>query len=202
MPFQRRYDRESRDFVFDRSLTGPPKPKPSTGKAQTATGVIVGSAANQDIPPATPIPVSIPGINEPVVDSRGVMSPRWWRFFEELYRRTGALEDNINRTEILASDSTTTVALVLTGVVPSVIVQQTVAGGSLSITGTTATATISSPMLTVGPLTLTGIAPTILVGQPVAVGGLTLTGNAPIVNPIPSTGSLNITGAAPLINPT
>ena len=162
MPFQRRYDRATRAFIVDRTLTGPPRPVPSTGQAQTADGSIVSSAANTDIPPATPIKVSIPGINETVVDSRGVMSPRWWRFFEELYRRTGALEDNINSTELILGQSTTTVAVVITTATPTAEITHIRQVG-------------------LGIITATGAAPSILNGFQPTLGSLAMTGNVPTV---------------------
>ena len=163
MPFQRRYDRDTRTFVIDRDLTGAPKPVPSTGTAQIADGTIVGSAANQDIPPATPIPVSIPGINEIVTDSRGVMSPRWWRFFEELYRRTGAIEDNINSIGRITGTSATTAALAFTGNAATVEIDHIRQVG-------------------LGSITTTGAAPSILNGFQPSLGSIAITGGtAPTV---------------------
>ena len=162
MPFQRRYDRDAQAYIVDRNLTGAPKPVPSTGQAQTADGSIVGAAANTDIPPATPIPVSIPGINEPLTDSRQIMTPRWWRFFEELYRRTGAIEDNINSVELILGSSATTIALSLIGIAPS---------AEISVT----------EVPSAGSLALTGAAPSIVVGQTVPAGSLTLAGTVPTI---------------------
>ncbi len=161
MPFQRRYDRDTRTFIVDRTLTGPPRPVPSTGTAQAADGSIVSFAANTDIPPATPIRVSIPGINETVVDSRGVMSPRWWRFFEELYRRTGAIEDNINSTELILGQSTTTGALAFTGNAPTAETTHIRQVGLGSIT-TTGGAVRVNPIPSLASLTITGNAPTVV----------------------------------------
>jgi len=161
MPFQRRYDRDAQTYIVDRTLTGAPRPVPSTGQAQAADGSIVGAVANADIPPATPIPVSIPGINELVVDSRGAMSPRWWRFFEELYRRTGAIEDNINSFELILGDSATTVALVLSGVIPTLSAGIGVSAKVLTLTGTAPTAVNTGQLPGSASLTLTGTVPTV-----------------------------------------
>ncbi len=161
MPFQRRYDRDTRTFIVDRTLTGAPRPVPSTGSAQSADGSIVSFAANTDIPPATPIAVSIPGINEVVVDSRGVMSPRWWRFFEELHRRTGGREDNINSIELILGQSTTTVALVFTGNVPTAETTHIRQVGLGSITATGGAVKIN-PIPLLGSLTTTGNVPTVI----------------------------------------
>lgn len=96
MAFRRRYDIATGDYIVDRTLTGPPPP-PEVGTTLEATGVIVGDSATVSFAPATPVKVNIPGPREAVIDARGMMTPRWRRFFEELYRRTGATEDNINR---------------------------------------------------------------------------------------------------------
>jgi hypothetical protein len=135
MPFLRRWDNLEQDYVIDRDLTGPPKPSPNTGTAQAQDGTIVGDASNVNIPPATPIPVTIPSPYEPVLDSRGSMNPRWWRFLEELYRRTGAIEDNINNVDRLLGGSTTAGSMAFAGVAPSIIVGQTVPSASLTFTG-------------------------------------------------------------------
>ena len=49
------------------------------------------------------------------------MAPRWRRFFEELYRRTGALEDNINAltNRDIGGSSLTSDALALAGKIPT-----------------------------------------------------------------------------------
>jgi hypothetical protein len=160
MPFQREWDRESKTYIINRDRTGAPKPVPSTGTAQATDGTIIADSVNLDVPPATPIRVTIPGINETVVDSRGRMSPRWWRFFEELYRRTGAIEDNINSTERLLGGGTTTGSMAFTGAAP--VISRFVD-------------------LPVGSASFTGIAPSIVVGQTVPVASLTFTGNVPTI---------------------
>ena len=144
MPFNRRWDPAGNEYIIDRDLTGPPPP-PSTGTTQTDTGVIVGDASNIDVPPATPVKVNLPGPNEAVLDSRGVMRPRWYRFFLELYRRTGAIEDNINNTSRQLGGSATTGSLVLTGAAPSaeISVTESPAAGSLSLTGIAPTVVVA-----------------------------------------------------------
>lgn len=106
MPFNRRYDIATEDYVIDRTLTGPPI-VPETGQAQTATGIIVGDSAARTIAPATPVKVTMPGPREPLMDASGMINPRWRRFFEELYRRTGQNKDNVNDTDRNIGDSTT-----------------------------------------------------------------------------------------------
>ncbi len=162
MPFKRRWDEASREYVIDRDLTGPPKPVPSTGTKVTATGAVVADSATIAVPPATPIPVTIPGIREPVVDSNGVMTPRWWRFFEELYRRTGAIQDNINNASRALAGSATTGSMVFTG-----------AASSLKINFIKSPGTAS--------LTATGIAPSIGDHIDVPTGSIGFTGNIPTV---------------------
>ena len=106
MVFKRRWSRETRDYIIDRTITGP-LPTPETGQAQNVDGIIVGDSAFDVIPPATPVRVNLPGPNEPLVDQNGVMTPRWRRFFEELLRRTGQTKDNINDTDRAIGNSTT-----------------------------------------------------------------------------------------------
>lgn len=95
MPFQRVWNEALQTKVTDRTRTGLPS-APETGKRQAASGLIVGDSADVTIPPSTPIPVAMPGPREPVINAQGILTPRWRRFFEELYRRTGAYEDNVN----------------------------------------------------------------------------------------------------------
>ncbi|MHA1952210.1 MAG: hypothetical protein ACW987_20395, partial [Candidatus Thorarchaeota archaeon] len=78
MPFNRRWDESIREYVIDRDLTGPPKPVPSTGTKVAATGAVIADSTAVAVPPATPIPVTIPAPREPVLDAFGAMSPRWW----------------------------------------------------------------------------------------------------------------------------
>jgi hypothetical protein len=136
MPFQRRWSIEEEDYIVDRELTGPP-PVPSTGTTQTESGNIVGDASNVAVAPATPVRVTMPGPREVVLDANGNMTPRWRRFFEELYRRTGAIEDNINNTDRNIGGTTTTAALVLSGAAPTaeISVTEAVPVGTLTIAG-------------------------------------------------------------------
>jgi hypothetical protein len=98
---------------------------------------VVADSTAVAVPPATPIPVTIPGIREPVVNGSGVMTPRWWRFFEELYRRTGAIEDNINNADRVLTGTGTTGSLALAGVAPTAEIthNKTPATASLTLAG-------------------------------------------------------------------
>jgi hypothetical protein len=81
------------------------------------------------------------------------MSPRWWRFFEELYRRTGALEDNINGVEIISGSSATTAAMTITGAAPTIINLTTLGTGSMAVAGQ---AVKVNPIPDTGSAALTG----------------------------------------------
>ena len=129
MPFNREYRRangEEPGYYINRDRTGPPGP-PQPGVVQTNAGVVTGAdtnvvgGSNVVLQPDKDIPVTIPGPREKVIDAHGNMSPRWRRFFEELYRRTGgALEDTVNAASFtfsnpeLAPDD-----LVITGAAPT-----------------------------------------------------------------------------------
>jgi hypothetical protein len=72
------------------------------------------------------------------------MAPRWRRFFEELYRRTGALEDNINAAAFgVDADSGFTGAIAITGNAPTIIHNRVAAPstvtGTITITESTPT---------------------------------------------------------------
>ena len=120
MTFNRRWDLETRDFIIDRTLTGPPV-VPETGTAQGQDGIIVGDNAEPTIAPPMPVRVTMPGPREPLMSADGIMAPRWRRFFEELHRRTGHIRDNVNDTSSNVGDSTTG-ALAITGYAPTVVV--------------------------------------------------------------------------------
>lgn len=138
MPFQRRWDAEAGEPIVDRTLTGPPPP-PETGTTTQEDGTVI--VANQNIqpqiPPATPVTVNFPGPNEPVVGLNGLMSPRWWRFFDELYRRTGGVVDNINKAPVVYLTVGAPAELSFTGYAPSVEIThiRDVGTGSVSFTG-------------------------------------------------------------------
>lgn len=124
MPFQREWRQVNGGYelVPNRDRTGYPRPVPETGLVVEEDGVI--ALANQnvrpDIPPATPVQVNLPGPNEPLVLSNGRINPRWWRFFDELYRRTGGPVDNINRAPTTYVGNSTPDALALAGIAPTV----------------------------------------------------------------------------------
>jgi hypothetical protein len=167
--FNRRWDEDTGDYVIDRDLTGPPVPVVQTGTTQQEDGTVI--VANQNvtpsIAPATPINVTLPGPNETVINANGRLNPRWWRFFNELYQRTGGINDNINRAPVTYLAVGAPDALTLTGAAPTL--DQThnnttiMSLGSLGITGYIAEPALSSPVEAplVGSLSLTGIAPTI-----------------------------------------
>jgi hypothetical protein len=97
MPFNREYILTDEGYqpTINRERTGPPV-RPETGTAVGTEGAVIADSVDVFIAPSKIIPVTMPGPREPVLDASGIMAPRWRRFFEELYRRTGALEDNVN----------------------------------------------------------------------------------------------------------
>ena len=142
MPFLRRQLNGGKET--DRTITGQ-LPPPEPGRAQTEDGRIVGSLPGDPsaIKTATEVHVTLPGPREQVIDAKGNMSPRWYRFFQELYRRTGATRDNVNLTPTLRKLAPTT--------------------GSLAITGGTAPTVGQNHVMTptLGSLSLSSEAPTI-----------------------------------------
>lgn len=140
MPFYRRWDTETRTYVVDRNVTGPPKPNPSTGTTVADSGNVIARASGTpsvDVPPATPVQVNFPGPNEPMVDARGIITARWWRFFDELYHRTGGVYDNINRVPTTLLGAGSAGSLAITGYAPTVEIDhiRDVGLGSVTITG-------------------------------------------------------------------
>lgn len=145
MPFHREWDRGSGTYTINRDRTGP-VPPPETGVTQQDEGVVIvaNQAVQPDVPPATPVKVNFPGPNEPIVGANGMITPRWWRFLDELYRRTGGVVDNINKApNVWLPPSSDT--LVLSGVAPTVVVSNNAAVSvrSVSITGQDADRTVS-----------------------------------------------------------
>jgi hypothetical protein len=96
MPFHREW--EDGKYIFNRNRTGP-LPPPETGTTVQEGGAVIyaNQAVTPAVPPSTPVQVNFPGPNEPIVGPNGLITPRWWRFLDELYRRTGGPVDNINR---------------------------------------------------------------------------------------------------------
>jgi len=141
MPFNQRFDPELGFKVRDDTLTGPPPP-PETGTIVEETGTVVADSETVVIAPATPVKVTIPGPREPIIDSHGKITPRWWRFLEELYRRTGAIEDNINNTSRTLTGAGTTGSMSLATASPFVQIDHT---KEVTVTG----------------LSLLGVAPTV-----------------------------------------
>lgn len=98
MPFFREFSISEGQKVVNRSRTGPLK-APDTGVIISIDSIVIGDSQSDPydaIAPSTPIKVTLPGPRERVIDDNGILTPRWRRFFEELYRRTGAYEDNVN----------------------------------------------------------------------------------------------------------
>jgi hypothetical protein len=120
MAFNRRWDEDRREYIVDRDLTGPPKPAAETGTVVAADGSVVAQSDTINITPATPVNVNLPSPNEPIITADGKINHHWWRFFNELYLRTGGVVDNINRVPTAAVGSGTTDALVFTGNAPVV----------------------------------------------------------------------------------
>jgi hypothetical protein len=139
MPFQREY--EGGIQVINRDRTGPPRP-PEPGIAQTSEGTIVGSVTDPfTINPGTEVKVNLPGPRESFLDARGNVSPKWYRFFNELYRRTGGPKDNVNFVGQFRDIGLTPAGLVLTGAAPIAQITHTrqMSVGSLTLTGTVPT---------------------------------------------------------------
>jgi len=138
MPFQRRYNEPTDDFVIDRNLTSNPKVTVHTGTVKAVDGSIVADSTTLAIPPATPIQVNLPSPFEPVVDLRtGKISASWWKFLNELYLRTGGINDNVNGIPTTVLGAGATVALAFTGAAPVVNIthNKIPATASLSFTG-------------------------------------------------------------------
>ena len=118
MPFFKR-DIGGGTRVVDRTQTGGYAP-PEPGRVQTEDGTIVGSLSENTIPSGTEVKVNLPGPREPLFDARGNVSPRWYRFFLELYRRTGGPNDNVNFTPALRNLPLSPQALSIAGAAPTV----------------------------------------------------------------------------------
>lgn len=140
MPFNREYDPVSKEYFINRDRTGTPPP-PETGTVVDESGSIVAATAavaiSSGVPPATPVNVTLPGPNEPLVLKDGRISPRWWRFLDELYRRTGGIVDNINKLPATYLPSGAHDELVFTGYAPSVQIThiRDVGVASMTLTG-------------------------------------------------------------------
>ena len=179
MPFNRTHP--NGEPVIDRTQTGPPAPSPQTGTVRAEDGSIVADSSTIEIPRATPVNIDQPSPFEPVIDAEGRITPRWWRFLDQLYRRTGGVVDNINRvpTTLLGADASSTVAVTIAGIAPSAEITHIRAVGtaSMSIAGNLATH-YQDP--TTGSMTVAGAAPTVSILISVPVGSMALTGELPI----------------------
>jgi hypothetical protein len=152
MPFQREWDDDLEQYVINRDQTGPPKPSSSTGTAAAALtdndGNIVSAVLAKSpivgIAPATPITVNLPNPSEPIVMANGRINHRWWRFFNELYLRTGGAVDAINTvpTTLLGAGSADSVAL--SGAAPTVQIDPgaEMGAGSIALSGAAPEATV------------------------------------------------------------
>ena len=165
MPFHKVWNPVTGTKVTNRDQTSPPPP-PETGLATEADGTVI--LANQNttpnIPPATPITVTFPGPNEPMVLPNGMISPRWWRFLNELWRRTGGYQDNINKISSIYFFPTSG-SLVLSGVAPTINIAEIGAPSTVSVamTGQATYPFTSSPVRSpdTASVTTTGAAPTV-----------------------------------------
>jgi len=172
MVFQRDWDGDQEEYFINRDLTGPPKSSSSTGTAAASLtdndGNIVSAILAQSpiigIAPPTPITVTLPGPNEPIILGNRI-NPRWWRFFNELYLRTGGLVDAVNKvpTTLLGAGTVDEIAFGGDALTVRIDHGPETKLGSLALAGTTPETALSSPVEAplVGSITLTGIAPTV-----------------------------------------
>ena len=144
MPFHREWDREAGEYTINRERTGP-LPVPQTGTTVQEGGAVIfaNQAVTPAVPPPTPVQVNFPGPNEPIVGPNGLITPRWWRFLDELYRRTGGPVDNINKQPLVYLPPDTD-ALVLSGKAPTLEISHgpEMSVGSISIAGQNADRTV------------------------------------------------------------
>ena len=150
MPFHREWDRASGSYTINRDRTGPaPPPETGTTAKEDGTVIVANQNVTPSIPPSTPVPVNFPGPNEPIVGANGMITPRWWRFLDELYRRTGGVQDNINKIHTTYLFPTTS-SMVLSG--QSVTIDRTIfiyefpSTASVAMTGQATYPYTSSPV--------------------------------------------------------
>ena len=131
MPFLRRQLNGEKEP--DRTQTGALAP-PEPGIAQSEEGIIVGSLEEQSaIKAGTEVFVTLPGPREAVLDARGNMTPRWFRFFQELHRRTGGTQDNVNFVGTFRLLGLTAGQAAFTSEAPSVEITNISGSGSLTL---------------------------------------------------------------------
>ena len=180
MPFYERFDERTGEPIVDRTQTGPPAPSPSTGTVRAEDGSIVADSATIVIPPPTPVNVDLPSPFEPVIDANGKITPRWWRFLDQLYRRTGGVVDNINRvpTTVLGGISGSTAAMTIASDAPSAEIDHIRAVGTASMTaaGQTPESFYMRFLPTLGSMAIAGTTPTVSILISVPVGSMSLTG--------------------------
>jgi hypothetical protein len=98
MAFNLVWDPVTQTKVPNTSATGP-VPPPETGVIAETDGdlKVANQAVFPAVPPVTPVEVILPSPNEPIIGRDGKINHNWWRFFNQLYRRTGGHQDNVNR---------------------------------------------------------------------------------------------------------
>lgn len=168
MPFLRRWDPATQTRIADRTLTGPAKPSAETGTIAKTDGTVI--VANQNVqpsvPPSTPVNVILPSPNEPIIGKDGKINHNWWRFFNQLYLRTGGVLDNVNQVHTTYAISGGVDALAFTGETSvldlTIFVYKYPAAGSATITGETPESLLASPteLPPAGSVTITGLEPT------------------------------------------
>ena len=184
MPFQRVWDHGEEVYVVDRSFTGPPRPAPETGTVVAEDGTVVAQSATIAITPATPVKVNLPHPGEPIVMADGKINHHWWRFFNELYLRTGGVVDNINRVPTTLLGTGSHDALAFTGYAPSPEIThiRQMGKGSVAITGYAPSVEITHiRQMSVGSASITGYIAQPALSSPVEaplVGSVAITGQA------------------------
>lgn len=166
MPFLRRWDPDTQTRIADRTLTGPAKPSAETGTIAKTDGTVI--VANQNVqpsvPPSTPVNVILPSPNEPIIGKDGKINHNWWRFFNQLYLRTGGVIDNVNQVHTTYAISGGVDALAFTGTTPTIDIEEIAVPtvGSITVTGLSEEPALSSPVEapSIGSITITGLEPT------------------------------------------
>ena len=166
MPFLRKWDPDTQTRIADRTLTGPAKPSAETGTIAKTDGTVI--VANQNVqpsvPPSTPVNVVLPSPNEPIIGKNGRINHNWWRFFNQLYLRTGGVLDNVNQIHTTYAISGGVDALAFTGTTPTTDIEEIAVPtvGSATMTGETPESLLASPteLPSIGSITITGLEPT------------------------------------------
>ena len=148
MPFHREWG--TGEYTVNRVRTGAvPPPETGTTAKEDGTVIVANQNITPSIAPSTPVKVNFPGPNEPMVGANGLISPRWWRFLDELYRRTGGVVDNINKVHTSYLFPTTN-ALVLSGksntISRTILIYEFPSTASVAMTGQATFPYTSSPV--------------------------------------------------------